>query len=97
MWFRRWRTVCSQDEVSIQTIEVGLGDILILRHPYRLSDSAQANMKASIRDMFPHNRALILEEGMSLEVARKRKPSETADLNALLDKIRERDAKGEKE
>ncbi len=68
MWFRRWRTVCSQDEVTIQKIAVGPGDTLVFRHPRRLSESAIANMLTGIRAAFPDNRAIVLEEGMSVDV-----------------------------
>lgn len=59
------------DLEKVRVIDLKPGDVLVLRHPLRLSLPAQSNIRASMRKVFPDNECVILEESLTLDAFRK--------------------------
>ena len=60
---------------SMQKLEIKEGDIVILRHPYKLSEQATANLKTSIEKVIRSGgfnvKVMVLEEGMDIGILSK--------------------------
>jgi hypothetical protein len=55
---------------GVRTLRLQEGDVLLLQAPGRLTDEESAIMIEQIEAMFPGHRALVLESGVALTVAR---------------------------
>ena len=56
--------------LDMQVLSLKPGDVVVLRHPGKLSDIAFAIMRESIQPLFPDNKIMLLEEGASISVIR---------------------------
>lgn len=45
-------------------------DVIVFRHPSRMTDHSICYIQKSLARMFPNNVTLVLDEGASLEIAR---------------------------
>ena len=62
------------EEMTIEHVraaEFGPRDIIILRHPFQLSESAYAQLKEEAKNYFPENKVLVLEDGLDVEILRE--------------------------
>lgn len=70
---------------SMQKLDVKDGDIIVLRHPQRLSAIAHDNLKVSIEKSIKHFglniRVLVLEENMDIGVLRKNNVREGGEVS----------------
>lgn len=57
--------------LDMQVVSLKPGDVVVLSHPNRLSDRVVERLTASLKNFFPDNRRVVLEENMQLGVARK--------------------------
>lgn len=77
-----WFAGLIADEIKKRLLEANVkatilklepGDKIILRCPKVLSDSAHMRLKEQVEEMFPGHRAVVLEEGLDIKVARTQK------------------------
>lgn len=56
---------------SIQKLEIKEGDIIVLRHPYRLSEEAAKNLRSVIEEIIRSGgfniKVMVLEDGMNID------------------------------
>jgi len=55
-------------EGNFSRIRVRAQDVVVIASPHRLSDKDKANIQSVIRTMFPGNKQLILDEGITIGV-----------------------------
>lgn len=55
---------------EVRILRLQEGDVLLLRAPKRLSDEEAATLVDGIEATFPGHRALVVEDGIELTVAR---------------------------
>lgn len=55
---------------EVRILRLQEGDVLLFQAPERLTDKESATMVERIEATFPGNRALVLEHGVALTVAR---------------------------
>lgn len=63
---------------EISSLRLEPGDVLIFRTPDVLSDAQCRRLDESLRRVFPEHKVLLLEDGASIEVARKAQPVSAA-------------------
>ena len=51
-------------------IEIKPGDTLVLMHPNRLPQLVIDNLRASMKRIFPDNKAMVLDQGMTIDALR---------------------------
>lgn len=54
----------------MNVVNIQPGDVIALMHPKRLSMKIQERLKASMGKLFPDNKIVIIEEGMTMDVYR---------------------------
>lgn len=59
-----------QIELAIQSFRPESGDVLVFRTPGLLSHRTMENIRASVARVLPGVKAMVLEEGMTLDVLR---------------------------
>ena len=59
-----------------KAVSLKAGDVIVLEHPKLLSQKAIAHITASVERIFPGHKAIVLEEGMRLSIARAATPSD---------------------
>lgn len=63
---------------SMQKLDVRDGDIIILRHPGRLSKTAHDNLQGSVQEVIKESgfniKVMVLEEGIEIRILRKEAP-----------------------
>lgn len=63
---------------SVAVMRINPGDVLVFRTPHKLHARAIEGIRATLADLFPLNRCLILEDGATLEIAREEGEAEAA-------------------
>lgn len=81
-----------QTEIKIEDcarLELAPGDVIVYRHPKRLTDRDVSNVRMRLREGFPDNLILVLDDGAELAAVRPRgSDSALADrLEALTDQL----------
>lgn len=73
-------------ETALQKVSLEPGDVLVFLHPGCLSSIAVESIIKTTKEVFPDNKAMILEEGMKIGAV-KNGNCPNAIINSLLDKI----------
>lgn len=60
-------------DVKVRVLNLQPGDKIVLRHPKHLSELAVDRLKQQVEELFPGHKAIILEEGMDIKIARMQK------------------------
>lgn len=64
-----WKRLTAQPiEFEICRLEIGADDILVLKAPYPLTEQQADNIKATVHELSPEIRTLILDKGFDLAV-----------------------------
>lgn len=60
---------------SMQKLDVKEGDIVVLRHPYKLSEQVATNLRTQIKEIIKSSgfnvKVMVLEEGMDIGILTK--------------------------
>jgi len=55
---------------AIAVATVAPEDVIVLEHPGLLSQEAVANIRATVQRVWPGQRVIVLEEGMTMQIQR---------------------------
>lgn len=92
-WLKKWIGIDGRELTAeececfryIQTLDVKDGDLVVLRHPLKMSYSCIENLRGIIEDVMKARgfdiKVLVLEEGMTVDCVLS-KPKDPASLNA---------------
>lgn len=58
-------------DATVAILRIQPGDTIVLKTERSVSDIAYQHITASMKEMFPENKTLILEEGLDLSIVRK--------------------------
>ncbi len=61
---------------KMEAVSVKRGDVIVLCTDKIVTAEFAAMARAQLKELFPHNNCLILDQGMTLEVYREQKESE---------------------
>ena len=64
------KQIIDDKELTVQSLDLKPGDVIVLTHPQALSDRAMANISDIVKDKFPGIEVLVLCEDMTIEVVR---------------------------
>lgn len=57
--------------VETRLLRIQPGDVIIVRHPNRLSETSMRSIRETIRSVFPENQCLVLADGLSIDIIRE--------------------------